>query len=179
MLSSTAHGPTRSRSASVSSSIVSSASASAAPIPAMTASVSSGVNRIGAGNPGADDGSADRAPVHIGRSAVASRWTVPRGPNVFTSVRSTHSARCTSERVVRLRRPIESSAAWRIWAWTPHIARAISAGGTPVAGSASRLRAIRRAVTPRQVIVVGLWGCTHQVCPGAYSGSDSPALGIT
>ena len=71
-----------------------------------------GVNRTGSGCRGTDDGSAERAPVHIGRSAAASRCTVPRGPNVLTRVRSSHSARCTSVRVApAMRRPIESSAA--------------------------------------------------------------------
>jgi Bacterial protein of unknown function (DUF885) len=50
------------------------------------------VKRTPSGCRGTDDGRADRAPVHIGRSAVASRWTVPRGPNVLTRVRSSHSA---------------------------------------------------------------------------------------
>ena len=82
-----------------------------------------GVNRTGSGCIGADEGSADSAPVHIGRSAVGSRCTVPRGPNVLTSVRSSHSARCMSARVApAMRRPIESSAALRTWACAPHSA---------------------------------------------------------
>ena len=86
-----AHGPVRSTIASVSSSMVSSASASASPIAAMTSSACSGVKRTGSGCIGTDDGRADSAPVHIGRSAVDSRCTVPRGPNVLTRVRSSQS----------------------------------------------------------------------------------------
>ena len=101
--------------------------------------------------PGAAGGRADSAPVHIGRSAVARRWTVPRGPNVFTSVRSTHSARWTSARVRPALRAMETSPAWRIWACAPTSARAMSAGSAFAAGATSELRSMRRAVTPRQV----------------------------
>ena len=88
---------------------------------AMTSSACPGVNRTPSGCTGTDGGSADSAPVHIGRSAVGSRWTVPRGPNVLTRVRSSQSARCTSARVApAMRRPIESSAALSTWACAPH-----------------------------------------------------------
>ena len=87
MVRSTAHGPARSASASVSSSTVSSASASASPMAAMTSSACPGVKRTPSGWAGTEDGRADSAPVHIGRSAAGSRWTVPRGPNVLTRVR--------------------------------------------------------------------------------------------
>ena len=38
-------------------------------------------------------GKADNAPTHVARSSAGNRCTVPRGPNVFTSVRSSQSAR--------------------------------------------------------------------------------------
>ena len=154
-----AHGPVRSTIASVSSSTVSSASASASPMAAMTSSACSGVKRTGSGCIGTDDGRADSAPVHIGRSAVGSRCTVPRGPNVLTRVRSSQSARCTSARVApAMRRPIDSSAALRTWACAPHSTPAMSAGPRSVAGSVSAWRAIRRAVTPLQVSEAGVRG---------------------
>ena len=74
---------------------------------AITSSASSALNRDGSGWCGTASGNAENAPVHIGRSAVASRWTVPRGPNVLTSDRSSHSARWTSLRVApAIRRPM-------------------------------------------------------------------------
>ena len=152
-----AHEPVRSTIASVSSSTVSSASSIASPIAAMTSSVCSTVKLTGSGCVGTDDGTADSAPVHIGRSAVDSRCTVPRGPNVLTRVRSSHSARCTSARVApAMRRPIESSAALSIWACAPHSTPAMSAGPRSVAGSVKACRAIRLAVTPLQVIEAGV-----------------------
>jgi hypothetical protein len=54
---------------------------------AMTSSAWPGVNRTPSGCVGTDDGRAVSAPAHTGRSAVASRWMVPRGPNVLTRVR--------------------------------------------------------------------------------------------
>jgi hypothetical protein len=158
---STAHGPARSAIASVSSSTVSSVSASAPPMAARTSSACSEGKRTPSGCVGTDDGRADSAPVHIGRSAVGSRWMVPRGPNVLTRVRCAQSARRTSARVaLAMRRPIESSAALGTWACAPHSTPAMSAGPRSVAGSASAWRAIRRAVTPRQVRVAGVAGFT-------------------
>ena len=123
---------------------------------AMISSAWPAVKRTASGCVGTDDGSAESAPVHIGRSAVASRCTVPRGPKVLTSVRSTQSARRTSARVApATRRPIESSAAWRTCAWAPQMTLAIAAGPVFVAGSIRACRAIRRAVTPLQVSTVG------------------------
>jgi hypothetical protein len=116
-----------------------------------------GVKRTGSGCIGTDEGSADSAPVHIGRSAVDSRCTVPRGPNVLTRVRSFQRACCTSARVApAMRRPIDSSAALRTWACTPHRTRATSAGPRLVAGWVNAWRAIRRAVTPLQVSEAGV-----------------------
>ena len=149
---STAHGPTRSRSASVSSSTVSSASASAPPIPAMTSSTSSGVKPTGAGCIGDAWGRADSAPVHIGRSAVARRWTVPRGPNVLTM------------RAIDPQRALDVGARQAGAPRDGHLARLQDLGvgaadrpgdvgrvGVCAAGSTSELRSMRRAVTPVQV----------------------------
>ena len=95
----------------------------------MTSSACSGVKRTGSGCIGTDDGSADNAPVHIGRSAVDSRCMVPRGPNVLTRVRSCQRARWTSARVApSVRRAIESAAALRTWACAPHSTLAMSVG---------------------------------------------------
>ena len=153
---STAHGPARSVIASVSSSTVSSVSASASPMAALTSSAWPGMKRTPSGCAGTDGGRADSAPAHIGGSAAGSWWMVPRGPNVLTRVRSSHSARCTSVRVApAMRRPIDSSAALSTWACAPHSTPAMPAGPRPAAGSASACRAIRRAVTPLQVSVAG------------------------
>jgi hypothetical protein len=139
MVRSTAHGPQRSPIASVSSSTVSpsaarpstagSSPASASLIAAMTSAACPSVNRTPSGCCGADEGSADSAPVHIGRSTAGSRCTVPLGPNVLTSVRSSHSA--------------------------PHSSPAAPAGSSPADGSASACLPIRRAVTPLQVSTAG------------------------
>src|SRR4029453_13655332 len=120
---------------------------------------------------GTDDGRAESAPVHIGRSAVDSRCTVPRGPNVLTRVRSSQTARCTSARVApAMRRPIENSAALRTWACAPHSTPAMSAGPRSLAGSVNAWRAIRRDVTSLQVSEAG-------VVDFGVMDTDSPWLG--
>ncbi len=112
-----AHGPVRATTSSESSSIVSSAPVSASPTAATTASTWSGVIRASLGKGFGPVGTAERAPVHSGRSAAGSRWTVPRGPNVLTRVRSVHSAVRTSVRVSPSpRSPTDSSAADSTWA---------------------------------------------------------------
>ena len=123
---------------------------------ATTSSAWSALKRTGSGLAGTDDGRADSAPVHIGRSAAGSRCTVPRGPNVLTRVRSSQRARWMSARVApAMRRPIESSAALRTWAWAPHSTPATSAGPRSEAGSVNAWRAIRRDVTPLQLSEAG------------------------
>jgi hypothetical protein len=79
IVGSTAHEPVRPSIAAVTSSMVSSASASASPIAAMTSSACSGVKRTSSGCIATEDGSAENAAVHISRSSVGSRCTVPRG----------------------------------------------------------------------------------------------------
>jgi hypothetical protein len=138
---------------------------------AMTSSAWSALKRTGSGWAGTDDGRADSAPVQIGRSAADSRCTVPRGPNILTRVRSSQRACWMSARAApAIRRPIESSAALRTWAWAPHSTPAISPGPRSEAGSVNAWRAIRRDVTPLQVSKAGgmdIGGSRIHILPGS------------
>src|SRR5262249_40432693 len=121
-----------------------------------------GVNVTGGGCGGTDGGRADSAPVHIGRSAVGSRWTVPRGPNVLTRVRSSQSARCTSLRVApAMRRPIENSAALSTWACAPHSTPAMPAG--PRAEARGRLGQRRAGHPPGRDAAPGQGGRSRRL----------------
>src|SRR5918996_5111934 len=149
MTGSPAQPPARSTTASVSSSTVNSVSASASAIASTTMSICPGDSRAGPERPlPAEAGRADRAPVHIGRSRVGSRWTVPRGPNVLTRLRSVHRAARTSVCVASaLRTPMDNSAADITWACAPQMAPTTSAGWASRDGAINPCRSRRRAVT--------------------------------
>ena len=106
--------------------MVRSSSRSAASSAATTASVSSGSSRTPSGWP-PGFGTEPSAASHHARSAAGSTCTVPRGPNVLTSDRSSQSAAATSARVVPATRSAsDTSAADITWACAPAIAAAAS-----------------------------------------------------
>ena len=124
--SSAAQGPHASATYASSSSVVRSSSRSAASSAATIASVSSGSSRTPSGCP-PDFGTEPSAANHHDRSAAGSTCTVPRGPNVLTSDRSSQSAAATSARVVSATRSArETSTADITWACAPAIAAAAS-----------------------------------------------------
>ena len=120
----------------------------------ITTSVCSVVIRTPSGK-GLRHGIVANAVIHVARSAAGSRWTVPRGPKVLTSVRSCHSARRTSARVApSMRSAAEISAADRTCACTPTVAAATSAGSVPEGnGVVSPCCPSRRALTAAQVVI--------------------------
>lgn len=129
---------------------------------ATTSSACSSVSRTSGANGLAPDGIAVSAAVQKGSSAVGSRCTVPRGPYVFTSVRSSHSAARTPARVApSVRRPTDSSAAESTCAWAPSMVLATSATGVPAgAGAPRNCRSARRALACSQVTDLAVMGCT-------------------
>ena len=130
---------------------------STAPIPATTSSSCAGASRTDGSNDGSGRGTAASAPVQRGRSRVGSRCTVPRGPNVLTSSRVSHSAARTSSRPAPASRcPTDSSAALRICACTPHVAAATVVGSGPGAGR--KCRSSRRASTCGQLTMPARYG---------------------
>ena len=146
-----AQAPVRAATSAPSSSAVSSAPASAAAIAATTSSACPGVSRSFGAQGMAGVGTAPSAPVHSGRSVVGSRCTVPRGPYVFTRLRSFHSASRTVARVApSTRSPTDTSAADITWACAPHMAATASAGPAARAGADNPCRSSRRPHTSAQ-----------------------------
>lgn len=197
-----AQGPVPATTCSPSSSTVRHAPSSASAIAATTCSACFSVSRTSGAKGPAADGSAVNAALHRGSSSAGRRWTVPRGPCVRTSERSSHSAARTSFRVTpAARTPIATSAADGTWAWAPSMAATTSsttsattfAGdlGPPAGELARNCRSSRRAEACRQlilkVVASTLGGKEVRSCPlrrrappeRPRAGSTPPSTGST
>jgi hypothetical protein len=144
----------RATTSSLSSSTVRHTPSRASPIAATICPACSSVTRTSGANTD-PAGTAGNAAHHSGSSVVGSRWTVPRGPCVFTSDRSSQSASRTCDRVIpSVRTPTDSSAADSTCACAPSIVATTSATGTPgFAEVARNCRSSRRALASAQVIL--------------------------